>query len=188
MDSDLKKWIDKKGEEVLRKVGIKCGQKILDFGCGSGNYTIPSAKIVKREGKVYALDKNKSELDKLTKKAMLKGLKNIVRMETSGELRINLEDEFVDVIMLYDVLHHWYFPRAEDRRTILLEFHRVLKHDGFLSFYPGDPEVFSNYSELKALIMEIRSANFYLERKNSFEVIHENRIQNGHIQNFRKNN
>ena len=33
----------------------------MDFGCGSGNYTIPAALIVGREGKVYALNKERLE-------------------------------------------------------------------------------------------------------------------------------
>ena len=39
--------------ELLKAVGIKKGQTVLDFGCGEGNYTIPAAKLVKNEGKVY---------------------------------------------------------------------------------------------------------------------------------------
>jgi len=40
-------------------MGIKRGQTILDFGCGSGNYANPAALIVGRKGKVYALDKKR---------------------------------------------------------------------------------------------------------------------------------
>lgn len=38
--------------EVLRNVGINRGQLVLDFGCGSGTYTIPAAKIVGEQGRV----------------------------------------------------------------------------------------------------------------------------------------
>jgi len=55
--------------EILQRIGIKSGQSVLDFGCGSGTYTIPVAKIVGKQGKVYALDKDKNELDNLMKKA-----------------------------------------------------------------------------------------------------------------------
>ena len=45
--------------EVLRRIGIKKGQTVLDFGCGYGAYTIPVAEIVGEQGRVYALDKDK---------------------------------------------------------------------------------------------------------------------------------
>ena len=85
-------------------MGIKRGQTILDFGCGSGNYANPAALIVGRKGKVYALDKKRqgywpSEgLYKLIWRAKLLRLENIVKMNTSGEPKIDLGDESVDVV------------------------------------------------------------------------------------------
>ena len=46
-----------KPEEEIRKLGLKEGQKILDYGCGIGSYTFPAAKLVGEKGRVYALDK-----------------------------------------------------------------------------------------------------------------------------------
>jgi len=63
--------------EVLEKIGIRRGQTVLDFGCGYGIYTIPAAKIVGEQGRVYALDKDKEALDDLMRKAESAGLRNI---------------------------------------------------------------------------------------------------------------
>jgi len=41
---------------ILKKVGIKRGDYILDYGCGSGSYTLPLIELVGNEGKIYALD------------------------------------------------------------------------------------------------------------------------------------
>ena len=49
--------LESRGLEVLRRIGIKRGQTVLDFGCGYGAYTIPVAEIVGEQGRVYALDK-----------------------------------------------------------------------------------------------------------------------------------
>ena len=59
MKDDVKKWIEEDGQKFLTEIGAKKGQFVLDFGCGVGHYTIPASKTVGRNGKVYALDKNK---------------------------------------------------------------------------------------------------------------------------------
>lgn len=120
---------------ILKRIGIKTGVSVLDFGCGSGTYTIPVAKIVGKQGRVYALDKDKNALDNLMKKAELAGLKNIKKMATSGELEIELPDESVDVSLIFDVFHRYYFPQIEDRKRLLDEIYRIIKIDGFLSVW-----------------------------------------------------
>lgn len=86
----------------MREVGINKGQIVLDFGCGSGYYTIPATKIVGDKGKVYALDKDRNCLRKVMRAAELQKLENIHAIETSGELKIPLEDESVGVVLLYE--------------------------------------------------------------------------------------
>ena len=165
--------------ELLEKVGIKKSQVVLDFGCGSGMYTIPAAKIVGKQGKVYALDKDKKALDELMGKAESAGLKNIKRMDTSGELKIDLTDESVDVVLLFDVFHSYYFPQASDRRKLLNEIYRIMKPSGFISVWPKHME-----SEAKD---EIESADFYLESECTSTLIHDNYDrERGKILNFRK--
>jgi ubiquinone/menaquinone biosynthesis C-methylase UbiE len=192
MKNSVEKWLDEHGEEFLSRVGIKRRQTILDFGCGSGNYTIPAALIVGKEGKVYALDKERrgfwpSEgLDKLMLRAESRGLENIVVIKTSGELKIALEEETIDAVLLYDVLHYYYFPQEYDRRKLLREVYRILKPNGFISFYPGDPEVSHNSSELETIEREIEDTNFHLQSVYTGMIIHEDAIQKGHVLKFRK--
>ena len=51
-DFRFKRWLDNHASEVLAEIGVKKSQTVLDFGCGSGTYTIPAAKIVGTDGKV----------------------------------------------------------------------------------------------------------------------------------------
>jgi len=165
--------------KTLQRIGIKSCQSILDFGCGSGTYTIPTAKIVGKKGNVYALDKDKNALDNLMKQAKLGGLKNIRRMATSGGLSIDLPDESVDVSLIFDVFHRYYFPQIEDRKRLLDEIYRVTKINGFISVWPKHME-----SEVRA---EIEGANFYMEREYFGTLIHDNKdIETAKIINFRK--
>jgi len=48
--------IFRKPEKILRKIGLKKGQIMLDYGCGIGSFTIPASQIVGNNGVIYALD------------------------------------------------------------------------------------------------------------------------------------
>jgi len=145
--------------DMLQKVGVRKGQTILDFGCGYGMYTIPVAKIAGKQGRVYALDEDKEALNALMQKTKSAGLKNVERMETSGELEIELTDESVDGVLLFEVFHSFYFPQAEDRRRLLGEIYRIMKPSAFLSI-----SVWPNLVE-KETENEIENADFRLEKE-----------------------
>ena len=145
--------------KLLKRIGIGRGQTVLDFGCGYGIYTIPVARIVGEQGRVYALDKDKEALDALRQKAKSACLINIERMETTGELEIGLADESVDVVLLFDVFHSFYFPKTDDRRRLLGEIRRVMKPSAFLSI-----SVWPNLIEPETED-EIKNADFRLGKE-----------------------
>ena len=178
MRDDLKKWMEGEGERVLKQVGIKTGQIILDFGCGSGNYSLPIAKIIGDRGRLFALDKNGTDLDKLTQRARKEKLENIEIIKTKGELILPFKDEFFDVVVLYDVLHFYYFS-FDERKKLLREVYRVLKQNSFLSVYP-------EHMGLEEIKREIEDVNFYLKRKYLKRLIHEDSYTKGYILNFGK--
>ena len=68
----------------------------------------------------------------------------------------------------------------------LHEVHRVLKPDGFLSFYPGDPEVYHHSSELRRIKKQIEGANSHVESEHSETLVHEGRLVRGKVLNLRK--
>ncbi|EMR73877.1 methylase involved in ubiquinone/menaquinone biosynthesis, partial [Thaumarchaeota archaeon SCGC AB-539-E09] len=167
----MERWLEGKGEAVLIEVGLRKSHFVLDFGCGSGNYAIPAATIVGEKGVVYALDKNRWKLDDLVRKAESKGLRNIVRIDTSGEIDTGLEDNSIDVILLYDVF--WYFPLS-DRRLLMLmdELYRVSKPDSLLSVYP-------KHIDSERLREKIESRGFIFKNMFSGNLLHDNRLERG---------
>ncbi len=188
MKTRADKWIEESGESILKYIGIKRGQKVLDFGCGSGNYTIPAARVVGEQALVYALDEDKETLDQLMSKAKSIGLKNITRVDASGKSRIRLDNEFVDVVLLYDVLHYYYFPEEEDRRQLLYEVYRVLKPNGLLSLYPTHLESHRE-PRLDDVKREIEESNFHEENEyTDMTMVHDDNIEEGCVINFRKEN
>jgi ubiquinone/menaquinone biosynthesis C-methylase UbiE len=173
--------IESRAIELLERIGVRRGQTILDFGCGYGIYTIPVARIVGEQGRVYALDKDNEALNGLMQKAESAGLKNIERMGTSGKLEIELADESVDVVLLFDVFHSFYFPQAGDRRRLLGEIYRIMKPSAFLSI-----SVWPNLIEPESED-EINNANFRLEKEVSETLTDGNKdLETRRILNFEK--
>jgi len=188
MKSKIDNWMEKSGANILRHVGIIKGHKVLDFGCGSGNYTIPAAKVVGEQGVVYVIDEDKEDLNQLMNKAKSMGLKNIIKIKASGKSEIALSNESVDVVLLYDILHYYYFPKEVDRRHLLSEVCRVLKPNGLLSLYPThlEPNMVPKLGDVKR---EIKESNFREESEYpDMIMIHEDRIEDGCVINFRKEN
>jgi len=174
-DLDLSRVASK----VIRSVGVKAGQSVLDFGCGSGIYTIPVARVVGNRGKVYALDKDRTVLDNLMKSADSAGLANIRRLDTPGGTQIALANDSADVALLFDVFHDYYFSSLAERQDLLGEIRRVLKPGGILSVYPKHME-----TEAKT---EIESAGFSLESDLLLTLVHNKTdIERGWIMNFQK--
>jgi len=175
---DIERWLEDVGEEALREVGIKKGQNLLDFGCGMGYYTIPAARIVGEQGKVYALDKDRNCLDKIKQVAEKYGLNNIETINTSAEIRIPLKDESVEVIILYDVLHSHYFT-ADKRNRLLKEIYRISRSNALISVYP-------KHMDLEEIKRDMIKANFFLKEELFLTLIHDNSLIKDHLLNFKK--
>lgn len=184
MERDVQNWLERDGEEFLKTIGMKKGQTVLDFGCGEGHYTIPAAKLVGEEGKVYAVDKDEQALDRLgqiIKKSQTKNVKVMIGKSTSY-----LKNNSVDFILCYDVIHY-----LKDRKIIYHEFNRVLKHKGIFSLYPkhhknDDPLMELAHLKLDDIIKEVEEAGFSLQDKLLKRLIHDDYYNNGYLYHFKK--
>ena len=186
MKNSTHKWLEQSREKVLKHIGIEKGQKVLDFGCGHGNYTIPVARLVGERALVYALDEDKAALDQLMSKVKSIGLKNITRLDPLDKSRIGLDNESVDVVLLYDVLHYYYFPKEKDRRQLLSEVYRVLKPNGLLSVYPTHLESHME-PKLDDVRREIEESYFHEEDEYiGMIMFHDDNVEKGTVINFRK--
>ena len=188
MRDEMRKWERKEGVEFLKKIGIRSGQTVLDFGCRAGHYTIPAAKVIGNKGTVYAVDKEQEALNELGQKANALDLSNIKIIKTSGEIQLNLENESMDVVLLYDVLH--YFKKSE-RKRLYQEVHRLLKRNALLSVYPKHTLEDNPIQEFKELSLdevkqEIENSIFSFEEKYCETVSHDDDLNKGCVLNFRK--
>lgn len=113
---------------------------MLDYGCGTGDFTIPAAKIVGSAGKVCALDCFPRQLRIVKARASKEGLSNIKVI--LSDLETGLPDESVDIIWMCDVFHE-----MRQKRAVLEELHRVLKKDGILAIHDGMKDRIFSYTD-----------------------------------------
>jgi len=188
MNEEMGKWERGRGVEFLRKIGLKRGQTVLDFGCRVGHYTIPAAKVAGNKGIVYAIDKEQEALNELQQKAIQLNLKNIRTVKTSGQIQIGLEDGSIDVVLFYDVLH---YLGKDERQKLYRGAHRVLKQDGLLSVYPkhtleDNPIMEFQQLSLDGVKQEIENSSFSFGEKYCGIISHDDDLNKGCVLNFRK--
>lgn len=186
MNEAMPQWETVDGVKFLKRIGLKSSQTVLDFGCRVGHYTIPAAKAVGDKGMVYAVDKEQQALKELQQKATRLNLKNIRITNTSGLVQIDLENDTIDVVLFYDVLH---YHKKKDREKLYAEAYRILKQDGLLSVYPkhslkDNPIMeFQNLS-LNEIKQEIQNSNFVFSKKYCGLISHDDSLNQGCVMNF----
>ncbi len=111
-------------EIILRKAGLKSDHHLIDIGCGVGYFSIPAAKIVNSNGKVYALDTSEEMTEFLTAELKTLGIEN-VEVLNSREYGFPLEEDTGDMLLMSMVLHE-----VEDKKRFLQEARRTLKPSG----------------------------------------------------------
>ena len=93
-------------------------KNILDFGCGTGNFTYALKKLT--ESNIYGVEPS----DGMREKALQKG--NII-IKKGDHTNIPFDEDFFDFIYMTDVIHH-----VPDINIMFSEFYRVLKQGGYI--------------------------------------------------------
>jgi cyclopropane fatty-acyl-phospholipid synthase-like methyltransferase len=182
-----KKWIEQEGENFLKEVGIEKGQSVLDFGSGNGTYTIPASKIVGTNAKVYAVDKDKNVLDKLKRELEKKEIINVELINAKTQIPLN--ENTVDVVLCYDVLH---LVGKDDRSTVKDRMNlyeiiwKISRKNSLLSVYPTHLTTHTDITSNQEIKKEIEKAGFRFEKEIHAELMHDDDRTKGCILNFRK--
>lgn len=122
-------------ERIVRYFGLDRGDYAADFGAGHGYFTIPMARAVGGEGRVYALDIQKAALDIIRSKAKLEHLLNIDLIWTDLDMPrgSKLKDKFLDFVLVSNILF-----QMERKDRLLEETFRVLREKGTLAVVEWD--------------------------------------------------
>lgn len=116
-------------DKILNQLNVQEEMTIADFGCGTGYFTFPTAKMVGEGGIVYAVDIQKGMLSAIESKMGLLGIRNVksvwANLEVLGSTKI--EKESCDIVLLVKILF-----QSKEHKEIFEEAKRVLKPNGML--------------------------------------------------------
>ena len=110
-------------------MGIEPGMVVVDFGAGSGFYTMESAKRVGNVGKVYAVDIQKELLKSIKDKAESEGYSNVeilwadLEQAEGSKLSANSANRVIISNILFQI---------KNKQAMAQEAMRILKSDGKL--------------------------------------------------------
>lgn len=160
-------------EDLLRRAGLKAGERVLDVGCGTGVVTRLAAEQVGGKGMVAGVDINP-------------GMLAVAKSVTPSELRIEWHEASADAIPLpnktFDVvLCQLSLQFVSDRKKALQEMHRVLAPGGRLLLNvpgPADP-LFETLADAMGHHISAQAAGFVQATFGLHEETELERLLNG---------
>ncbi|GAE37211.1 class I SAM-dependent methyltransferase [Halalkalibacter akibai] len=147
-------------EQLLNMIPLKETDNLLDFGAGTGYFSIPAAKRI--QGNVYALDIDAAMLEIINEKSMEEQLTNIVPVQGSMEA-LPLSEGSIDIIIASLVLHE-----IQPLAPMLQQMKSVLKTEGYLVCLELKPkESFEKAPRitLEGMEREMKEAGFQVTEK-----------------------
>lgn len=151
-------------EIVLNMAEIQAGQKVADFGCGSGLLSFGILERFKNEVELIFSDKFQDCLDECQNILNNTNITHNATFLKSDICDIKLQNDYLDRALTRSVLVH-----VKDKPLAFSELHRVIKPQGmYCAFEPiisentkyyelVDENKISNYSEFKKAEMEFMS-------------------------------
>ena len=147
--------------QVLDRIGISAGERVLEVGCGPGVYTVQAARRLEPDGQLIAVDLQREMVERASERVREAGLDNVEFYVVDAH-QLPLADASVDRAFLVGVL-----PEIPNPQGALSELHRVLRPRGSLSISEGffDPD----YRFAFETIRQVQQAGFeWVERFGNF--------------------
>lgn len=113
--------------DVVQHLDLKAGDRVADFGAGSGAYTFAAAAIVGEQGRVYAFDVQNDLLVRITNEARRRNLQNIDTIWTDIEQAssTHFSDSIIDLVIISNILF-----QLPDKNAPFKEACRIIKDNG----------------------------------------------------------
>jgi ubiquinone/menaquinone biosynthesis C-methylase UbiE len=122
LNNSLRRWLSP-SNRILDRLSVKRSDVVIDFGCGTGFYTIPLARMAKR---VVGIDVQ-PEVLKIAETYAKRGNVKVEFYQSDGK-DIPLPDSTADLIFLRRVFHE-----LKHKQAVLKELTRLLNQNGRLA-------------------------------------------------------
>ena len=136
--------------KYLRKFGIRNGDTVVDYGCGTGACIKDASALVGDNGIVYAADIHELAIESVEKLIQKHKLLNVKTVLTDGK-KCNIDDNAADLIYALDMFH-----MVKEADSFLHELHRIAKPGGTLIIEDGhQPRRIAREKILRSEVWEI---------------------------------
>jgi len=147
---------------IMKGLELRPGMDVADIGSGTGFYTFLIAKEIAPNGKIYAVDINKTFLKHIEQKAKAQGIKQM-RTVLCTKKSVGLPANSIDLAFVCDTYHYLEYPKST-----VVSIRKALRSNGRLVVIDPDrrPDKSSEWvmknvrTGKKEFIAEIESAGF----------------------------
>ncbi len=155
---ESKPWLN---ELYTSFLNIKPGQKIVDIGCGPGDFTRQLARFSKQKATILGIDSNEKSIRAATTDTKKARLSQCVSYELGDVYKIPLENGYADLTCCRTLLMHLTEPLKAVK-----EMARVTRTGGSVvvleggkmgAFYDSNDEEYSMLAELSEIKAEIQA-------------------------------
>ena len=169
---EVSNWEKTEGADIISSILNVSDPVILDYGCGSGNYSFAAAHAFNCKCKVYAVDINRQCLDYVSSRSKDEKIDCIIPVEGREDYRHDFDGSFFDLVIYADMFHGEEKTYNGLHRFVMLEeAKRTLKDGGILAVLPFHLSNFRDKDKKKCkytykkLIDEISGCGFkYIEK------------------------
>ncbi|PID58800.1 methyltransferase type 11 [candidate division KSB3 bacterium] len=148
-------------QEVLNVLGKLNGKTIADIGSGGGFFTLKFSKAVGKQGKVYAIDNDKTKLE-FIRSTIIEDKPSNIELILSSEKGISLAEDSVDLFFSRNSFHHIpnpteYFSGVKkflknNGRIVIIDYKKTKKFH-FIN-------LFGHYSHEKDIVFSLENAGY----------------------------
>lgn len=116
-------------DRIVRFFNLEKGDLVAEFGPGHGYFTLAMARAVGPEGKIFAIDVQKTTIEVIRAKAKGENITNteLIWSDLEQPNGSKLKDGYVDAVLIANCLF-----QAENKEGIIQEAGRILKQHGRL--------------------------------------------------------